>query len=142
MSGDQYDLRTPEQIDLQYDLAGLGSRSLAMLVDASIQGVVILALVLVFGLGMGLMGGTVRRRISFRMPYCDGLAHRRELLRGVPHVVAYSNRRDSPSPNQPCSRAVRGRVGHDSPLSRTGEGLGEGATRAGYFQGSELASAA
>lgn len=64
MIGDPYDLRTPEQIDLQYDLAGLGSRSLAMLIDATIQGVVILALVTVFALGMGLLGGTFFRNSS------------------------------------------------------------------------------
>jgi uncharacterized RDD family membrane protein YckC len=62
--GDPYDLRTPEQIDLQYDLAGLGSRSLAMVIDATIQGVAILALVLVFGLAMGLLGGTFFRNSS------------------------------------------------------------------------------
>ena len=64
MIGDQYDLRTPEQIDLQYDLAGLGSRSFAMLIDASIQGVVIMALALMFGLAMGLLGGTFFRNSS------------------------------------------------------------------------------
>jgi uncharacterized RDD family membrane protein YckC len=64
MIGDPYDLRTPEQIDLQYDLAGLGSRSLAMLVDGLIQGVIILALAFVFGLGMALVGGTFFRNSS------------------------------------------------------------------------------
>lgn len=67
MIGDSYDLRTPEQIDLQYDLAGLGSRSLAMLVDASIQGVIILALVFVFGFGTALLGGTFFRDSSMAL---------------------------------------------------------------------------
>ena len=48
---DPYDLRTPEQIDLQYDLAGLGSRFMAMAVDTLIQSAIIAALAAVFGLG-------------------------------------------------------------------------------------------
>jgi uncharacterized RDD family membrane protein YckC len=48
---DSYDLRTPEQIDLQYDLAGLGSRFMAIAIDTLIQGVVVAALVTVFGFG-------------------------------------------------------------------------------------------
>jgi predicted PurR-regulated permease PerM len=46
---DSYDLRTPEQIDLQYDLAGLGSRFMAMAIDMLIQGAVVAALAAVFG---------------------------------------------------------------------------------------------
>jgi uncharacterized RDD family membrane protein YckC len=53
---DAYDLRTPEQIDLQYDLAGLGSRFMAIALDTLIQTVVILALGAVFGFGMALIG--------------------------------------------------------------------------------------
>lgn len=64
MIGDPYYLRTPEQIDLQYDLAGLGSRSLAMLVDGCIQGVIVLALMIVFGFGMALLGSTFFRDSS------------------------------------------------------------------------------
>jgi uncharacterized RDD family membrane protein YckC len=48
---DSYDLRTPEQIDLQYDLAGLGSRFMAIAIDMLIQGTIAAALVAVFGLG-------------------------------------------------------------------------------------------
>ena len=51
MIDDSYDLRTPEQIDLQYDLAGLGSRFMALTIDMLIQGAVVAALVAVFGLG-------------------------------------------------------------------------------------------
>jgi uncharacterized RDD family membrane protein YckC len=51
MIDDAYDLRTPEQIDLQYDLAGLGSRFLALAIDLLIQSAVVAALVAVFGLG-------------------------------------------------------------------------------------------
>jgi len=58
--GDSYDLRTPEQVDLQYDLAGLGSRSLAMVIDMLIQGAVILALAVVFGLGAALLALNAR----------------------------------------------------------------------------------
>ena len=51
MIDDSYDLRTPEQIDLQYDLAGLGSRFMAMAIDMLIQGAVVAALAAVFGFG-------------------------------------------------------------------------------------------
>jgi uncharacterized RDD family membrane protein YckC len=56
MIDDSYDLRTPEQIDLQYDLAGLGSRFLAMLLDSVIQGALMMAVAMVFGLGAALLG--------------------------------------------------------------------------------------
>jgi uncharacterized RDD family membrane protein YckC len=57
---DSYDLRTPEQIDLQYDLAGLGSRFLAMAIDMLIQGAVVAALAAVFGLGGALLTWSFR----------------------------------------------------------------------------------
>jgi uncharacterized RDD family membrane protein YckC len=57
---DQYDLRTPEQIDLQYDLAGLGSRFLALTVDLLIQFVISAALVAVFALGGVLASASFR----------------------------------------------------------------------------------
>lgn len=60
MIDDSYDLRTPEQVDLQYDLAGLGSRFMAMAVDMLIQGAVVAALVAVFGLGAAVFA------VSFR----------------------------------------------------------------------------
>src|SRR5437763_829483 len=60
MIDDAYDLRTPEQIDLQYDLAGLGSRFMAMALDTLIQGVLIVALAAVFGLGAALLAGSLR----------------------------------------------------------------------------------
>ena len=60
MIDDSYDLRTPEQIDLQYDLAGLGSRFMAMAVDMLIQGAVVAALFAVFGFGAALLS------VSFR----------------------------------------------------------------------------
>lgn len=59
MFEDSYDLRTPEQIDLQYDLAGLGSRFLAMAIDTAIQGAVLVAVVAVFGLGAMLLARNV-----------------------------------------------------------------------------------
>jgi uncharacterized RDD family membrane protein YckC len=61
---DPYDLRTPEQIELQYDLAGLGSRFLAMMIDGLIQTVVLLALAAVFGLGAALLYGGLREVVS------------------------------------------------------------------------------
>lgn len=36
--GDPYRLTTPEQVELEYDLAGLGSRFVAALIDVSLQG--------------------------------------------------------------------------------------------------------
>src|SRR3712207_2667130 len=64
---DPYDLRTPEQIELQYDLAGLGSRFLAMLIDSLVQMVIMLALGAVFGLGAYLLVGSLRE-ITNRSP--------------------------------------------------------------------------
>ena len=60
MIDDSYDLRTPEQIDLQYDLAGLGSRFMAMAIDMSIQGIVAFALTAVFGFGAALFAASLR----------------------------------------------------------------------------------
>lgn len=60
MIDDSYDLRTPEQIDLQYDLAGLGSRFMAIVFDTLIQGVVTVALIAVFGFGAALFGSGAR----------------------------------------------------------------------------------
>src|SRR3954453_4232812 len=60
MIDDSYDLRTPEQIDLQYDLAGLGSRFMAIAIDMLIQSAVIFALVAVFGLGAALFASSFR----------------------------------------------------------------------------------
>jgi uncharacterized RDD family membrane protein YckC len=57
---DSYDLRTPEQLDLQYDLAGLGSRFMAMAVDMLIQGTIVGALVAVFGFGAALFATGTR----------------------------------------------------------------------------------
>jgi uncharacterized RDD family membrane protein YckC len=64
MMDDAYDLRTPEQIELRYDLAGLGSRFLAMLIDSLIQVVAMLALAAVFGLGSALVYGSLRDAVS------------------------------------------------------------------------------
>jgi uncharacterized RDD family membrane protein YckC len=57
---DAFDLRTPEQIDLQYDLAGLGSRFMALAIDSLIQFGVMLALAAVFGLGAALLASMLR----------------------------------------------------------------------------------
>jgi uncharacterized RDD family membrane protein YckC len=42
---DSYTLATPEQVDLTYDVAGLGSRFLALLVDSLVQVAMLIALV-------------------------------------------------------------------------------------------------
>lgn len=61
MIDDSYDLRTPEQIELRYDLAGLGSRFLAALVDGLIQGVLVLAVIFALGMGSALLTTALRR---------------------------------------------------------------------------------
>ena len=61
MIDDTYGLRTPEQIELSYDLAGLGSRGLARLLDSLIQGVVIFAIIFAFGLGAAMLSNVARR---------------------------------------------------------------------------------
>lgn len=57
---DAYDLRTPEQVDLEYEVAGLGSRFIAILLDSLIQLAVMLAVVAVFALGAVLLGAMAR----------------------------------------------------------------------------------
>jgi uncharacterized RDD family membrane protein YckC len=61
MIDESYDLRTPEQVELSYDLAGIGSRGLARLIDGLIQGGLIIAVAFVFGLGAALLAGLSRR---------------------------------------------------------------------------------
>lgn len=58
---DAYDLRTPEQVDLEYEVAGLGSRFIALLIDSLIQTVVMIAVFVAFALGAALLGATTRR---------------------------------------------------------------------------------
>jgi uncharacterized RDD family membrane protein YckC len=45
-NADQYTLETPENIEVDFELAGLGSRFCAMLIDTMVLGVIVLALVL------------------------------------------------------------------------------------------------
>ena len=54
--GDSYRLETPERIDLEYDLAGLGSRFLAALIDTPI---VMVIATLVLGLGTWSLGSAL-----------------------------------------------------------------------------------
>jgi uncharacterized RDD family membrane protein YckC len=61
---DAYDLRTPEQIELQYDLAGIGSRFMAMALDSLIQFALIAALAAVFGLGAAMLTFSLRDLIG------------------------------------------------------------------------------
>jgi uncharacterized RDD family membrane protein YckC len=61
MIDDSYDLRTPEQVELRYDLAGLGSRFLAALVDGLIQGVLVVSLLFAIGMGSALLTMALRR---------------------------------------------------------------------------------
>jgi uncharacterized RDD family membrane protein YckC len=47
---DQLNIETPEQVDLRFPIAGIGSRFLALLTDSFIQGVALFVMVLVFAL--------------------------------------------------------------------------------------------
>ena len=62
---DAYDLRTPEQVDLEYEVAGLGSRFIAILIDSLIQVAVMIAVVASFALGAAVLGVAVRGSGSF-----------------------------------------------------------------------------
>lgn len=57
---DAYQLRTPEQVELHYDLAGLGSRFVALLIDGLIQGAATLAIMFGLGLSMALLTRAAR----------------------------------------------------------------------------------
>lgn len=61
---DSYGLSTPEQVELAYDVAGLGSRFVAALIDVLIQMVIMLALLLAASLGGVLTLAAVGRRAS------------------------------------------------------------------------------
>ena len=54
---DRLTIATPEGVDLELTLAGLGSRFASALVDYLIQAVIIVALALVLGLGVGVSPG-------------------------------------------------------------------------------------
>ena len=54
-AGEKLIIETPEQTSIEFPLAGIGSRFLAILIDSLIQGALVFALVLIFvGLGFGL----------------------------------------------------------------------------------------
>jgi uncharacterized RDD family membrane protein YckC len=53
-AGEKLIIETPEQTSIEFPLAGIGSRFLAILIDSLIQGAVVFVLVLIFlGLGLG-----------------------------------------------------------------------------------------
>ena len=54
-SGDRITLTTPEQVEVSYDLAGLGSRFLAGFVDTCLVGLIILLLILALGYLRGVL---------------------------------------------------------------------------------------
>jgi uncharacterized RDD family membrane protein YckC len=58
---DAYELRTPEQVDLDYEVAGFGSRFIAATIDWLIQWAVILAVLLAFAFVGALVGLTGQR---------------------------------------------------------------------------------
>lgn len=56
-AGEKLIIETPEQTSIEFPLAGIGSRFLAVLIDSLIQGAVLIALGLIFvGLGFGFAG--------------------------------------------------------------------------------------
>jgi uncharacterized RDD family membrane protein YckC len=56
-AGEKLIIETPEQTSIEFPLAGIGSRFLAILIDSLIQGAVLLVLGLIFaGLGFGFRG--------------------------------------------------------------------------------------
>src|SRR6266481_4050924 len=62
-AGEKLIIETPEQTSIEFPLAGIGSRFLAILIDSLIQGAVLLALGLIFagvifGLGFNGLGRT------------------------------------------------------------------------------------
>lgn len=52
---DQLSIRTPEHVEFQYVLAGLGNRFFALLIDNLIQGGILFVLMLLFFLGLGFL---------------------------------------------------------------------------------------
>src|SRR5262245_26250489 len=54
---DEYRIETPEQIDIHLELAGLGSRFVAQLIDWLIKAVVVLVALLLGGVVIALLGG-------------------------------------------------------------------------------------
>ncbi len=55
-----YLVLTPERVSLQYEVAGIGSRSAAAMVDVALQGAVLAVMLLIFALMAGLFGGAGR----------------------------------------------------------------------------------
>ncbi|MFN8526700.1 MAG: RDD family protein [Chloroflexota bacterium] len=51
-----FGLQTPEQVELEYDVAGLGSRFTACMIDSTLQAAVMLAVVMVAGFAAGVTG--------------------------------------------------------------------------------------
>ena len=61
-AGEKLIIETPEQTSIEFPLAGIGSRFLAVLIDSLIQGAVVLVLGLIFvGLGFGFGGAGLWR---------------------------------------------------------------------------------
>src|SRR5580692_6938736 len=64
-AGEKLIIETPEQTSIEFPLAGIGSRFLAILIDLLIQGAVLIILALIFvGLGFGFRGAGFGRSSS------------------------------------------------------------------------------
>src|SRR5580704_17023790 len=64
-AGEKLIIETPEQTSIEFPLAGIGSRFLAILIDSLIQGAVLIILALIFvGLGFGFRGAGFGRSSS------------------------------------------------------------------------------
>jgi uncharacterized RDD family membrane protein YckC len=61
-AGEKLIIETPEQTSIEFPLAGIGSRFLAVLIDSLIQGAAVIVLVLIFvGLGVGFSAAGIGR---------------------------------------------------------------------------------
>jgi uncharacterized RDD family membrane protein YckC len=63
-TADRYRLATPEQVELEYDLGGIGSRFVAVLIDSIIQSVLYVAVILAFVGGAALLDRVTNGRSS------------------------------------------------------------------------------
>src|SRR5579859_3411485 len=56
MASAEYSVLTPERVSLQYDIAGIGSRGAAAIVDTAIQAVTLTVVIVALGAGLAISG--------------------------------------------------------------------------------------
>ena len=72
-------IATPEGVDLEVELGGLGSRFIATLLDTGLKGIVILAV----GLVLGVIGSGVATAIFYVLKRVRDLVRLRRAVRGA-----------------------------------------------------------